>query len=108
LDSNKKLDSDLLKKRCPILAKFIKCNEDFELECLFAVQALDRKMQHQPGFIRVLFDILYDENIIIEAVFWTWKWEAREEGHAISTLALKPFFDWLCDDWLIRTKLTRI
>merc|ERR1712127_206146 len=87
LDSTNKLDTNLFKQRIPVLTKFINRNEEFELECLFAVQALDHKMQHQPGFIRNLFDILYDEDIIIENVFWKWKKEVREEGHAISALS---------------------
>ena len=49
------------------------------------------------AFIRVLFDMFYDEDIIAEYVFWTWKKEAREEGHAISALSLKSFFDWLSE-----------
>ena len=54
-------------------------------------------MQHQPGFIRVLFDMLYDEDIINESIFWEWKKEAKEEGHAISALSLKVFFEWLSE-----------
>ena len=49
------------------------------------------------AFIRVLFDMFYDEDIISEGVFWKWQKEAREEGHAISTLSLKGFFDWLSE-----------
>ena len=50
LDSNNnKLDPQLFKIRSPILTKYINRNEEFELEALFAIQALDHKMQHQPG-----------------------------------------------------------
>ena len=41
--------------------------------------------------------MFYDEDIISEGVFWKWQKEAREEGHAISTLSLKGFFDWLSE-----------
>jgi hypothetical protein len=41
--------------------------------------------------------MFYDEDIISESVFWTWKKEAREEGHALSALSLKSFFDWLSE-----------
>jgi len=92
-----KVDSQLFKKRSPILTKFINHNEDLELEALYAVQALDHKMQHQPGFILVLFDMLFDEDIITEAIFWQWMKEPREEGHAISALSLKIFFEWLSE-----------
>jgi len=97
LDANNKLDHIRFKNRSSILTKFINRKEEYELEALFAIQALDHKMQHQPAFIRVLFDMFYDEDIISEGVFWTWKKEAREEGHAISALSLKSFFDWLSE-----------
>jgi len=91
------VDSQLFKKRSPILTKFINHNEEYELEALYAVQALDHKMQHQPGFILVLFDMLFDEDIISESIFWQWMKEPREEGHAISALSLKIFFEWLSE-----------
>jgi len=57
------------------------------------------------GFIRVIFDLLYDEDIINEAVFWAWqsdnpwawKSDVREDGHALSVLSLKAFFEWLSE-----------
>lgn len=94
IDDNK-IDPDLFKKRSAILNKFINKKEEFELEALFAIQALDHRTHHQPNFIRVLFDLLYDEDIIVEEVFWQWKEDVREDGHAISELSLKAFFDWL-------------
>ena len=45
----------------------------------------------------MIFDLLYDEDIINESVFWQWKKDEREEGHAIATLSLKAFFDWLSE-----------
>ena len=47
------------------------------------------------GFIRVIFEILYDEDIISEEAFRTWQSTEREEGHKRSALLLKAFFDWL-------------
>ena len=47
------------------------------------------------GFIRVIFDMLYDEDIISEDAFRLWQNTDREEGHAISVLSLKAFFEWL-------------
>ena len=51
----------------------------------------------EKGFIRVIFDMFFDEDIINEAVFWRWKSDVREEGHAISVLSLKAFFEWLSE-----------
>ncbi len=47
------------------------------------------------GFIRVIFDLLYDEDTISEEAFRTWQSLDREEDHGISVLSLKAFFDWL-------------
>jgi hypothetical protein len=44
-----KIDTELFKKRAPILTKFIAKREDKELEALFAIQALDHRTQHQPS-----------------------------------------------------------
>ncbi len=76
---------------------FIKHDKELELEALYAVQALDHKMQHQPGFILFLFDILFNEDIISEAVFWQWMKEPREAGHNISAFSLKVFFERLSE-----------
>jgi hypothetical protein len=40
---------------------------------------------------------MYDEEIIREEVFLAWKNDEREEGHQISALALKAFFEWLSE-----------
>jgi hypothetical protein len=47
------------------------------------------------GFIRVIFNMLYDEDIISEDVFRLWQTTDREEGHTLSVLSLKAFFEWL-------------
>lgn len=44
-----KIDSELFKKRSAILNKFINKKEEFELEALFAIQALDHRTHHQPS-----------------------------------------------------------
>jgi hypothetical protein len=46
-----KIDALIFKERCSILTKYIARNEEFELEALFAVQALDHRTKHQPGWI---------------------------------------------------------
>jgi hypothetical protein len=44
-----KIDQDLFKNRGLVLSKFIARKDNLELESLFAIQALDYKLQHQPG-----------------------------------------------------------
>ena len=41
--------------------------------------------------------MLYDEDIISKGVFWKWKNNIKEEGHGISALSLKGFYDWLSE-----------
>ena len=94
VDTN--IDDVLFKKRKPILSKYV-TTEALELDTLNAVQSIDHRTKHLTGFIRKIFDILYDEDIIRENVFYKWKDETREEGHAISVLSLKSFFDWLSE-----------
>ncbi len=77
--------------------KFINYDKELELEALYAVQALDHRMQHQPGVILVFFDMLFDGGIVREEVFWQWMKEPREEGHNTSALSLKVFFERLSD-----------
>ena len=43
-----KIDPELFKKRSPIITKYA-INEDLELEALFAVQALDHRINNLPG-----------------------------------------------------------
>ena len=46
-----KIDQELFKKRGLVLSKFIARKDNLELESLFAIQALDYKLQHQPGML---------------------------------------------------------
>ena len=46
-----KVDQELFKKRGLVLSKFIARKDNLELESLFALQALDYKLQHQPGML---------------------------------------------------------
>ena len=55
LDASSNLDHIRFKNRSSILTKFINRKEEYELEALFAIQALDHKMQHQPGFYLSLY-----------------------------------------------------
>lgn len=61
IDDNK-IDPDLFKKRSAILNKFINKKEEFELEALFAIQALDHRTHHQPS--KTLFLSLFHSFIL--------------------------------------------
>jgi len=100
LDSNgKKFDINLYIKRFPGLKEFITRNElKFEIEILRAVQKMDYKLKHIPGFICVLFEIFYTEGIVSEETFWKWKDDdPMQDGHIISVYILKEFFELLSE-----------
>ena len=59
-----KIDTNLFKERSSILTRFINRNEDLELDALFAVQALDHRMKHQPG--KPFLSILPTANVFSE------------------------------------------
>lgn len=64
IDDNK-IDPDLFKKRSAILNKFINKKEEFELEALFAIQALDHRTHHQPS--KTLFFTLFFHSFILHS-----------------------------------------
>lgn len=55
MDENNKLDRIRFKNLSPLLTKFMNKNKEFELEGLFAIQALNLKMKHQPGKLISLY-----------------------------------------------------
>lgn len=51
--ADNKIDIQLFQSRIAILNKYIGKREEFELEALFAIQALDHRYQHQPSRIHI-------------------------------------------------------
>ena len=56
--SGKKFDINLFIKRYPILKEFIRNDQEFELETLKAVQALDHRLKHIPGYSNLIICVL--------------------------------------------------
>ena len=45
LESTAKVEEQLIKERCKLLQKYL-CNQTLQLQALYALQALDHKLEH--------------------------------------------------------------
>ncbi|KAL3861763.1 hypothetical protein ACJMK2_007785 [Sinanodonta woodiana] len=93
-----KVDKSQIQRRVNLLEKYLDHQANFELQALFALQALVHKMEHPPGVLRELFDILYDEDIISEDVFIQWEKSEdpqEQEGKGVAMKQVVQFFTWL-------------
>ncbi|KAL3861765.1 hypothetical protein ACJMK2_007786 [Sinanodonta woodiana] len=93
-----KVDKSQIQRRMNLLEKYLDHQANFELQALFALQALVHKMEHPPGVLRELFDILYDEDIISEDAFIQWEKSEdpqEQEGKGVAMKQVVQFFTWL-------------
>ncbi|KAJ8320893.1 hypothetical protein KUTeg_002480 [Tegillarca granosa] len=93
-----KVDPREIKNRGALLQKYLDHQAEFELQALFALQALVHKLEHPPGVLRTLFDTLYDEDIISEDAFNHWEKNtdpAEQEGKGVAMKQVVQFFTWL-------------
>ncbi|XP_072036491.1 LOW QUALITY PROTEIN: eukaryotic translation initiation factor 4 gamma 1-like [Amphiura filiformis] len=90
-------DPELLKFRAKCLLRYIDGDVDRELQALFAVQALNHKLVNPPGFLRIIFDVLY-RGRDIEETFYAWqnsKDPAEQNGKGVALKSVTSFFAWL-------------
>ncbi|KAK3598299.1 hypothetical protein CHS0354_010275 [Potamilus streckersoni] len=93
-----KVDKSQVQRRNNLLQKYLDHQANFELQALFALQALVHKLEHPPGVLRELFDILYDEDIISEDAFIQWEKSEdpqEQEGKGVAMKQVVQFFTWL-------------
>ncbi|KAK3105045.1 hypothetical protein FSP39_015996 [Pinctada imbricata] len=96
--NNARVVPDEIKRRGVVLTKFLGNQAEFELQALYALQALVHKLEHPPGVLRTLFDTLYDEDIISEDAFNQWEKStdpAEQEGKGVAMKQVVQFFTWL-------------
>ncbi|XP_057191040.1 E3 ubiquitin/ISG15 ligase TRIM25-like [Triplophysa rosa] len=92
-----KVDVTQLSQRAGLLSKYL-CDEEKELQALYALQALVMKMKHPSNLLRMFFDRFYDEDIIKDEVFF--KWESSKDpaewlGKGVALRSVTAFFTWL-------------
>ena len=88
--------TEVLKKRKTVLLKYIDCSKELELESLYALQELVEELEHPRDLLRVLFNELYQGDVISEETFFVWETSKESpvgKGSALSSV--KDFLVWL-------------
>uniref|UniRef100_A0A3P8WNP7 Eukaryotic translation initiation factor 4 gamma, 1a n=1 Tax=Cynoglossus semilaevis TaxID=244447 RepID=A0A3P8WNP7_CYNSE len=96
-DNPYKLDPRQINQRASLLQKYL-CDEQKELQALYALQALMVHMEQPANLLRMFFDALYDEDVIKEEAFYKWessKDPAEQTGKGVALKSVTAFFTWL-------------
>ncbi|CAK6962233.1 eukaryotic translation initiation factor 4 gamma 3-like [Scomber scombrus] len=97
-DTNCRVDMAIIQKRKPVLISYLKSDTERQLQALYALQALMVDLNNPPNLLRMFFDCLYDEDIILEDTFFKWersKDPAEQRGKGIALKSVSAFFTWL-------------
>ncbi|KAM6160632.1 eukaryotic translation initiation factor 4 gamma 1 isoform 2-T2 [Erethizon dorsatum] len=92
-----RVDVMVLKVRARLLQKYL-CDEQKELQALYALQALVVTLEQPPNLLRMFFDALYDEDVVKEEAFYSWessKDPAEQQGKGVALKSVTAFFNWL-------------
>ncbi|XP_024130240.1 eukaryotic translation initiation factor 4 gamma 1a isoform X2 [Oryzias melastigma] len=96
-DNPYKVDMDQIKTRAPLLQRYL-CDEEKELQALYALQALMVHMEQPANLLLMFFNTLYDEDVIKEEAFYKWessKDSAEQTGKGVALKSVTTFFTWL-------------
>ncbi|CAH1141154.1 unnamed protein product [Phyllotreta striolata] len=95
INKNLKLAPERLEQHTNLLLKYVDNNPGFELECLYALQALIHKMEHPQGLLLTICDKLYELGTFSQESFVSWeqsKDPAEQEGKGVALMQLTSFF----------------
>ncbi|XP_070561587.1 eukaryotic translation initiation factor 4 gamma 3-like isoform X5 [Ptychodera flava] len=87
-----------VKNRAAVLQKYLDNDDKLELQALYALQALNYKLDSPPSLLRIFFDKLYDEDVISEEAFYAWEKsdDPNEQlGKGVALKSVTAFFTWL-------------
>ncbi|KAG8180924.1 hypothetical protein JTE90_020150 [Oedothorax gibbosus] len=93
--ANCKLARQQLKTRTALLKHYIKHNEKYELQALYAIQVLMNQLGQPCGLLSQIFGILYDNNVISGKTFRIWEFSTdpdESEGRDAAVLSVRSFF----------------
>ncbi|XP_068829602.1 eukaryotic translation initiation factor 4 gamma 1 isoform X1 [Capricornis sumatraensis] len=96
-ESSLRVDVAVLKARAKLLQKYL-CDEQKELQALYALQALVVTLDQPPNLLGMFFDALYDEDVVKEDAFYSWessKDPAEQQGKGVALKSVTTFFKWL-------------
>lgn len=96
-DTPYRVDAQQINQRASLLQRYL-CDEQKELQALYALQALMVHMEQPANLLRMFFDALYDEDVIKEEAFYKWessKDPAEQTGKGVALKSVTAFFTWL-------------
>ncbi|ELW46901.1 Eukaryotic translation initiation factor 4 gamma 1 [Tupaia chinensis] len=96
-ESPLRVDVAVLKARAKLLQKYL-CDEQKELQALYALQALVVTLEQPANLLRTFFDALYDEDVVKEDAFYSWegsKDPSEQQGKGVALKSVTAFFKWL-------------
>uniref|UniRef100_A0A672LIJ7 Eukaryotic translation initiation factor 4 gamma 3-like n=1 Tax=Sinocyclocheilus grahami TaxID=75366 RepID=A0A672LIJ7_SINGR len=96
--SSYKVDLSIIKRRLPVLHKYLNSDTERQLQALYALQTFIVKLDQPANLLRMFFDCLYDEDVISEDAFYKWevsKDPAEQQGKGVALKSVTAFFTWL-------------
>ncbi|KAJ9596730.1 hypothetical protein L9F63_012236 [Diploptera punctata] len=90
-----KLNEKHLQNQQKLIIKFVDNNEERELQCLYAIQALLNKLEHPQGLLCQIFQTLWDDGTISNDSFIAWQESndpTEQAGKGVALKSLTTFF----------------
>ncbi|XP_024915861.1 eukaryotic translation initiation factor 4 gamma 3 isoform X7 [Cynoglossus semilaevis] len=97
-NTNCRVEPTIIRRRLPVLLKYLNSDTERQLQALYALQALIVALDQPPNLLRMFFDCLYDEDVISEDAFYKWetsKDPAEQQGKGVALKSVTAFFTWL-------------
>ncbi|XP_072375280.1 eukaryotic translation initiation factor 4 gamma 3-like isoform X1 [Diabrotica undecimpunctata] len=95
INKNNKPIIDRLDQHFPLLHKYVDNKPGFELECLYALQALNNKMEYPGGLLLQICDRIYEVGCCSQESFVAWEQSddpLEQEGKGVAMKQLTSFF----------------
>ncbi|PIK54601.1 eukaryotic initiation factor 4G [Apostichopus japonicus] len=67
-----KCQRELLKRRSALLRAFVRKDEALQMQAVQVAQAFSASVGNPPKFLRTMFEVFYDEDVVSEEIFYTW------------------------------------
>ncbi|CAI9740600.1 eukaryotic translation initiation factor 4 gamma 1 isoform X2 [Octopus vulgaris] len=90
-----KVSKSKIKTRCEVLLKYLGQKPNLQLQALYSLQALDVKLVHPPSVLRMMFETLYDEDVIAEDAYFQWEKSEDSPGKGVALKQVAAFLTWL-------------
>lgn len=92
---NDKLHEPTFRGYYSVLHRYIDSNSQFELQCLYAIQAIVNQLNHPSGLLLKIFNTLYEDSVISHDSFLSWEKSddpLAQENKGVAVKQLTSFF----------------